>query len=1307
MRSSVESLKLDSVVKPPLVVITSTNVPLLHRTLQHKYENFITDVSYAAQGVSRSSRENLPVRFTVGIICDSWPSWLFGFLHTSFSVIWVLLKNDFWINVLSECFPSITFHLARSSVELACPQILAVSDSSALVDNFLEAQVLLFDWEAKLRGLKRWNSCFWRVRHDDCGGVSDLLVPIKCYINPLIRQSFKFDPGTILCDTPRSSLSSILDTKVKGSALLQGPRLAQLTSPQVTTVHGNSVFHYQGLYPSQVPAPEFFIPCVFVPSKWVRRQLQPFELLRVFDLPVLVEKALSHRKSKLLIPLLKSPSKCLTSVTNGLFLASTAAIESINSADAGGGLSFPSAASHSSGATLPIGWKNNQAHDRDERAAKRDDAEVPVELWHDHLAMRLGKQKLSNNEIKAVSVIRSSVLRVWKRSIGPCFVNWLRCKKCHNNKLRKRFAGCYLYDNHVIPEHSTYCKTHKKKLAGSWVVWADNRYQWAAKGKRKYHLYWNLVLKGSSKLEREDIQESINAYLECMEKVYKCKEWTWDGGSRTFFWRWGDHWKGSRDGARVHVKSNLPNCRDKQSIPKDQKVKEKIIEKLSDVRMKGYIKRGEVKSLTSFFAVPKSDDDIRMVYNGTSSGLNDAVWAPWFALPTVDTHLRATVPETYMCDIDLSEMFLNFMLDKELRAYAGVDFSKLFKEEISKGGTLWECWVRMLMGFKPSPYLTTREMRRIEEFLIGNRENKNNVFRWSKVIFNLPGSKSYNPSLPRVYRVRVEGTVAGDLFIYIDDLRVTCPTKEECWEGAHQVCCRLTWLGLQDAPRKRSEVSTTPRAWAGSIVHTDNDTVSVLIAQKKWLKAKKWIEWMHSCLAVSERLNHKELERCRGFLIYVSRTYKSMRPYLRGLHMTIENWRPNRDEEGWRIIDAFKDDEDIATHDNSSHNVMESPEEFVQAVPRLRNDVEVLKKLLRSEAPPKVSKRRSKLGKAYYGMGDASGKGFGYAVDIDGKLYDEFGEWKAAICEQSSNYRELRNLKNAVERLAKENLLEDAELFLFTDNFVAERAYYNGGSSQSKYLDALVFELWDLQMHHDFDLYVYHIAGTRMIECGVDGLSRGDKGEGVAKGLPVLDFIPIHLSPFERADTLEEWCFSWWNLNNTLGKLTKMSSEDWFTDYNKRGSYLWNVAPTAGESAVEQLCAHIHAQPYSNHVFLIPRLCTNHWRKQLLKACDVVLTLKIDSPFWPINNHEPLILGLYFSLLPPHSRFAPWRLKYTRWLEDKRCKMQQVQAEGKSLDGRSLWELFDTSRRLPSMPKRLARQVLSTKNSGQISSFQD
>jgi hypothetical protein len=50
-----------------------------------------------------------------------------------------------------------------------------------------------------------------------------------------------------------------------------------------------------------------------------------------------------------------------------------------------------------------------------------------------------------------------------------------------------------------------------------------------------------------------------------------------------------------------------------------------INQKLNKVHSKGYIQPRLVKSLTSFFAVPKGKDGIRIVYNGTQSGLNNCL----------------------------------------------------------------------------------------------------------------------------------------------------------------------------------------------------------------------------------------------------------------------------------------------------------------------------------------------------------------------------------------------------------------------------------------------------------------------------------------------------------------------------------------------------------------------------------------------------------------------------------------------------------------------------------------------------------
>ena len=43
------------------------------------------------------------------------------------------------------------------------------------------------------------------------------------------------------------------------------------------------------------------------------------------------------------------------------------------------------------------------------------------------------------------------------------------------------------------------------------------------------------------------------------------------------------------------------------------------------------------------------------------------------------------------------------------------------------------------------------------------------------------------------------------------------------------------------------------------------------------------------------------LDSIRGFLVYVSKTYRDMNPYLKGTNMALESLRPHRDGEGWRF----------------------------------------------------------------------------------------------------------------------------------------------------------------------------------------------------------------------------------------------------------------------------------------------------------------------------------------------------------------------------------------------------------------------
>jgi hypothetical protein len=63
-----------------------------------------------------------------------------------------------------------------------------------------------------------------------------------------------------------------------------------------------------------------------------------------------------------------------------------------------------------------------------------------------------------------------------------------------------------------------------------------------------------------------------------------------------------------------------------------------------------------------------------------------------------------------------------------------------------------------------------------------------------------------------------------------------------------------------------------------------------------------------------------------------------------------------------------------------------------------------------------------------------------------------------------------------------------------------------------------------------------------MIVQGTDGVSRGALNQGVAQGLALLSFIPLHLNTIEQNPQLIEWIKSW--LGNDAEILTP---EQWFT----------------------------------------------------------------------------------------------------------------------------------------------------------------
>jgi hypothetical protein len=257
-----------------------------------------------------------------------------------------------------------------------------------------------------------------------------------------------------------------------------------------------------------------------------------------------------------------------------------------------------------------------------------------------------------------------------------------------------------------------------------------------------------------------------------------------------------------------------------------------------------------------------------------------------------------------------------------------------------------------------------------------------------------------------------------------------------------------------------------------------------------------------------------------------------MTPYLKGIHQTLDSWRPNRDDDGWKLPLRLQRTVTESEADGKAP-------QRVKAVVRLESDLKALEALLEGDGPPKRRIRSGKVVEVYYGFGDASATGactnFQHVLkkrqvfELDETIHYWYGHWCTEVSEESLNYRELLNLVEGLEIQVREGGLRDCEVFMFTDNSIAEAVYFKGKSTSRKLFE-LVLRLRRLKMSGGLILHVIHVAGTRMIDQGADGGSRGDLNQGSMAGESILNFVPLHLLALERSAKLEDWVLKY----NTL-----------------------------------------------------------------------------------------------------------------------------------------------------------------------------
>jgi hypothetical protein len=283
--------------------------------------------------------------------------------------------------------------------------------------------------------------------------------------------------------------------------------------------------------------------------------------------------------------------------------------------------------------------------------------------------------------------------------------------------------------------------------------------------------------------------------------------------------------------------------------------------------------------------------------------------------------------------------------------------------------------------------------------------------------------------------------------------------------------------------------------------------------------------------------------------------------------------------------------------------------------------------------------------------------------------------------------------------VAEGSLHAGVELFLFTDNFVAETIFFKGDARSEPLFEAAL-RLRKLEMEHGLFIHLVWVSGKRMIAQGTNGLSRGDLTTGVMKGDHMLDYVPLHLSVVERSLEQADWLLSVCLPLGPGERWTRLTESEWFdAPFWDDGNFLWTPPPCAVDVAVSLAAEAHHIRPWNTHVFLVPSIMAYKWRRQLGKAADLLVVLPFDAELWPADGQfERLTLAIICPLL----RGPPWRVARSNLRGRVAYALQGVQEASLPFVGDRVREFWEDARRFPPMQSGVARSMLQPVGGGRI-----
>jgi hypothetical protein len=242
----------------------------------------------------------------------------------------------------------------------------------------------------------------------------------------------------------------------------------------------------------------------------------------------------------------------------------------------------------------------------------------------------------------------------------------------------------------------------------------------------------------------------------------------------------------------------------------------------------------------------------------------------------------------------------------------------------------------------------------------------------------------------------------------------------------------------------------------------------------------------------------------------------------------------------------------------------------------------------------------------------------------------------------------------------------------------------------------MVTELKLLSLRGNFVLNSFHISGTRMIQIGVDALSRGELHVG-ALGASCSSAAPLHLSPIQRSPLLKGWVQSW-----TCDGAKIATPESWFHEaqqagdytelYQKSQTWVWDLPPAAAIHALEELGnGRLKRHGVLRGIVLVPQLLQPEWLRRFTRIVDFYFVIPAGAiPEWPQDMHESLTVGIFLPLL----RCKPWSWRCVPFLVPLGRTLSGLYKKGDPSAGIILRKFWHVCGRVAYLPERLVCEVL-------------